>query len=115
MKVIIYHNPRCSKSRQTLQLLQDRGFAPEIIEYLNTPPDKTEIQEILNMLDLNARDLMRTKESIYEKQGLDNEKFTTDELIAEMIKYPVLIERPIVVNRQQAVIGRPAENILNIL
>jgi arsenate reductase len=115
MKVKIYHNPRCSKSRQTLQLLQDRGFEPEIIEYLKTPPDKTELQEILRLLDLQARELMRIKESIYKEQGLDNENLSTDELIEEMIKHPVLIERPIVMANNKAAIGRPPEKVLEIL
>ncbi len=109
--VTIYHNPRCSKSRQTLQLLRDRGIDPEIIEYLNTPPDKPTLQRLLNLLGLRPRQLIRQKESVYSQHGLSDPDLTDDELIAAMLADPILIERPIVVADGKAVIGRPPENI----
>lgn len=115
MKVTIYHNPRCTKSRQTLELLQSRGIEPEIIEYLKTPPGKSKIKEILKMLDLEPRELMRKNEDEYKKAKLDNPKLSKDDLIAAMIKYPILIERPIVIANGKAAIGRPPENVLKII
>jgi len=111
----IYHNPRCSKSRQTLQLLSDNGEEPEVIEYLKTTPDAETIKSILKKLGISARQLLRTKEAEYKSAGLDNMDLSDDEIIAAMIKYPKLIERPIVVKGDQAMIGRPPENILKIL
>lgn len=115
MRVTIYHNPRCSKSRQTLELLLSRGIEPVIIEYLNTPPDKTTLKKILRLLKLTPRDLMRKNEDVYKKAKLDDETLSNDKLIAAMLKHPVLIERPIVLANGKAAIGRPPENVLEIL
>jgi len=115
MGVIIFHNPRCSKSRQTLQLLQDEGVEPEIVEYLDTPPSKTRLKQILKMLGLKPRDLMRRQENEYKELGLDDESLTTEQLIDAMVKTPKLIERPIVINEDKAAIGRPPENVLDII
>ena len=115
MKVTIYHNPKCSKSRQTLELLQSRGIEPEIIEYLKTPPGKSKLKEILKMLGMEPGELMRRHEDEYKKAKLDNPKLSKDDLIAAMIKYPILIERPIVIANGKAAIGRPPEKVLEIL
>ncbi len=115
MEVVIYHNPRCSKSRATLQLLQEKGIEPEIIEYLKTPPSKEELEAILNKLGMEPRDLMRKKEKVYKEKGLDNPDLTRDQLIQAMIENPILIERPIVLVGDKAALGRPPENILEIL
>ncbi len=115
MSVKIYHNPRCSKSRQTLQLLKDHGIEPEVIEYLKTPPTAEEIDEILKMLDLEPRQLMRKKEAEYKQTGMDDESLNRESLIAGMVNTPKLIERPIVVTGNKAAIGRPPENVLTIL
>jgi arsenate reductase len=115
MTVKIYHNPRCSKSRQTLALLADHGIEPEIIEYLKTPPTKTELARILSMLGIGARALMRKKEAEYIAEGLDDAALEDAALIAAMVAHPILIERPIVVSKTKAVIGRPPENALDIL
>mgnify|MGYP001231468967 FL=1 len=115
MTVKIYHNPRCSKSRQTVALLEDRGIKYEIIEYLKTPPTKTELSQILSMLGIGPRSLMRKKETEYRTAGLDNPSLDDATLIAAMITHPILIERPIVVSKNKAVIGRPPENVLDIV
>ncbi|BAN68692.1 arsenate reductase (glutaredoxin) [endosymbiont of unidentified scaly snail isolate Monju] len=115
MSIRIYHNPRCSKSRQTLQLLQERGIEPEIIKYLETPPSEDELRRILDMLGLRPRDLMRKREPEYKASGADDPSLSDDELIALMVKYPKLIERPIVVHDGKAALGRPPEQILEIL
>jgi arsenate reductase len=115
MSITIYHNPRCSKSRQTLALLQDRGVEAEIIEYLKTPPDAATLKKILSLLGLKPRELMRKKEAVYKDKGLDNPGLSDDELIAAMINDPVLIERPIVIADGRAAIGRPPEKALEIL
>jgi arsenate reductase len=115
MKVTIYHNPKCSKSRQTLQLLQGKGIEPEIIEYLKTPPSKTRLRDILKMLQLEPRDLMRKKETLYKEAGFDDEQLTKDQLIEKMVAHPGIIERPIVVASGKAAIGRPPERVLDIL
>lgn len=114
MTVTIYHNPRCSKSRQTLALLQDKGIEPEIVEYLKTPPSAEEITGILQKLGIEARALMRTKEAAYKELGLakvEDEKA----LIAAMAENPVLIERPVVIKGSKAALGRPPEQVLEIL
>ncbi len=115
MKVIIYHNPRCTKSRQTLQLLRDNGIEPEIVEYLQTPPDKKTLIGILAMLGIGPRELMRRNEAPWKQLGLDNPAIGRNELIEAMLKHPILIERPIVVAGKKAAIGRPPENVLEIL
>ena len=115
MTVKIYHNPRCTKSRQTLQLLREKGIEPEIVEYLKTPPTVPELSEILTKLNMEPRDLMRKHESEYKSNGLDSKTLDRQTLIEAMVKYPILIERPIVVANGKAVIGRPAENVAGIL
>lgn len=115
MSVSIYHNPRCSKSRQTLTLLQDKGVEPEIVLYLETPPDAATIRALVARLGLaSARDLMRRGETVYKELGL---KDVTDEdaLIQAMADNPILIERPIVLNGDKARIGRPPEGVLEIV
>ncbi|MFT7651130.1 MAG: arsenate reductase [Limisphaerales bacterium] len=111
--VTIYHNPRCSKSRQTLALIEAAGVTPQIVEYLNTPLNAPEIQSICAMLAVTPREMMRTKESIYIENNLHNA--TDGELIDAMVSYPILMERPIVVSGDRAVIGRPPENVHQIL
>lgn len=115
MSVKIYHNPRCSKSRQTLELLKEQGIEPEIIEYLKTPPSATELNDILEKLGLEPCDLMRKKEAEYKNAGLDNQSLGRQALIDGMINNPILIERPIVIANDKAAIGRPPENVLTIL
>ena len=115
MKVTIYHNPRCSKSRQTLALLEGKGIEPEIVEYLTTPPGRDQLSRILDLLNLKARDLMRRKEAVYQEKGLDDAALTEAQLIEAMIENPILIERPIVLANGKAAIGRPPENVLDIL
>lgn len=115
MTVKIYHNPRCTKSRQTLQLLLDKGIEPEIIEYLKTPPNFDELSDILEKLGLEPRALMRKQEAEYKAHGLDNAALDKESLVRAMANFPILIERPIVVANNKAAIGRPPENVLNIL
>ncbi len=115
MSVKIYHNPRCTKSRLTLALLKERGIKPQVIEYLQTPPTVKELEDILQMLAMKPRDLMRKDEAAYKEQELDREKLTHGQLIGAMINTPILIERPIVVANGKAAIGRPPENVLAIL
>lgn len=111
----IYHNPRCSKSRQTLSMIEEKGISPEIVKYLDTPPSADEIREILQMLNIGPRDLMRRKEPEYKELGLDDEKLSDDELIKAMVATPKLIERPIVIANGKAALGRPPELVLDIL
>lgn len=115
MSVKIYHNPRCQKSRQALQLLKDQGIEPEIIEYLKNPPSAEELDALLQTLSIEPRDLMRTKEAEYKGNGLDDVLLSRQALINAMIEHPILIERPIVVANGKAVIGRPPEAVLAIL
>ena len=114
-EVTIYHNPRCSKSRQTLALLKDRGIAPAVIEYLDAPPDADTLARILGLLKLAPRQLMRRKEAPYSALGLDDRSLSDDRLIQAMVDNPILIERPIVLANDQAALGRPPENVLSIL
>jgi arsenate reductase len=115
MPVSIYHNPRCSKSRQTLQLLQEQGVEPEIVKYLDTPPDAATLNAILDMLHLEPRDLMRKKEKEYKENNLDNPALSRAQLIDIMVANPRLIERPIVIKDGKAALGRPPEQVLEIL
>ena len=114
-QITIYHNPRCSKSRQTLALLQERGLEPEVVRYLETPPDTTTLRALLNLLGLAPRALMRRKETPYKDLNLADESLSEAELIAAMVANPVLIERPIVTANGKAAIGRPPEQVLSIL
>lgn len=115
MTIRIFHNPRCSKSRATLTLLQDRGLAPEITLYLENPPDANELRSILDKLGMKPRDLMRKGEGEYREQGLADDNLSDEALIRAMVKTPRLIERPIVLANDRAAIGRPPESVLDIL
>ena len=113
MATIIYHNPRCSKSRQTLALIEESGLTPTIVEYLKDPPSKSALKDILFKLGMVARDIVRKKEA--KEDGLDIATMTDAAIIKAMAEHPAIIERPIVVSGNKAVIGRPPENILEIL
>lgn len=115
MSVTIYHNPRCSKSRQTLELLEKKGIQPTIIEYLKTPPTAEKLKEILTQLGMAPRELMRKKETLYGECKLDNPTLSNDDLIGYMVEHPILIERPIVLANRKAALGRPPEQVLEIL
>ena len=115
MRAICYHNPRCGKSRQTLQLLQEQGNDVDIIDYLKTPPTFQQLDDIIQKLGIEPRDLMRTKEAAYKTNGLDDKSLDRQALINGMINNPILIERPIVIANGKAVIGRPPEAVLAIL
>ncbi|WP_416304874.1 arsenate reductase (glutaredoxin) [Neptunicella sp. SCSIO 80796] len=115
-KITIVHNPRCSKSRQTLQLLQEQGYQPEIVEYLKQPLSAKTLKQYLDMLGFDsARQLMRKNEDEYKQLNLSDEQLGETELIDVMVSHPKLIERPIVIANQQARIGRPPESVLEIL
>ncbi len=109
----IYHNPRCSKSRQTLALLGERGIEPDIIEYLETPPSVEELTNILSMLGIGPRELLRKKEA--KEAGLDDPGLDDAALIKAMVANPIVIERPIVINNGKAALGRPPESVADIL
>ncbi len=115
MGVTIYHNPRCSKSRQTLELLRERGVEPQVVEYLESPPSPAELTEILNLLGLSPRELMRRREAPYKDLGLADESLSDSALIEAMLENPILIERPIVLADGKAALGRPPESVLEIL
>lgn len=115
MSITIYHNPRCSKSRATLKLIEERGLSPEIIRYLETPPSKDELRDLLALLGMGPRDLLRKREKQYKALGLDDPALDDEALLEAMAAHPILIERPIVVANGRAVIGRPPENVLKIL
>lgn len=115
MEISIYHNPSCSKSRQTLALLDEQGIQPRIIDYLNEPPTHQQLDSILRGLGFEPRQLMRRKETEYTVLGLDNPALSRNQLIAAMVTTPKLIERPIVIAGDQIAIGRPPESILTIL
>ena len=110
----IYHNPRCSKSRQTLALLQEQGIEPDIIEYLTSPPSEAELDGILTKLGMEPEVLMRKGEDEY-KQHFKGRDLSRAETISLMVQYPKVIERPIVVNGSKAAVGRPPESVLEIL
>jgi len=114
-KTTIYHNPRCSKSRRTLQLLEEHGIEPHVVTYLETPPDADTIRGIVNKLGISAHDLLRRNEAPYKDLDLASKQDDDDALIAAMIANPVLMERPIVVRGARARIGRPPEGVLEIL
>ena len=114
MNAKIYHNPRCSKSRATLALLEERGIGLDVVEYLKTPPTAEELKGLLDKLGIEARDLIRTNEQAFKDSGKDLSA-PADELIDLMVRNPILIERPIVVAGNRARIGRPPESVLEIL
>lgn len=111
----IYHNPRCSKSRETLALLRENGIEPEVVEYLKTPPTPDELAVLIDLLQIEPRKLMRSKETEYKEQNLDDTSLSAAALINAIAKTPKLLERPIVVKGEVAVIGRPPENVLALL
>lgn len=113
--VTIYHNPRCSKSRQTLALIEQQGITPQVIRYLETPPSVAELKAILDLLAMTPRQLMRHKEAEYQALQLDDSTLTDAELLQAMVENPKLMERPVVLANGKAVIGRPPENVLTIL
>ena len=119
MSTTIYFNPGCSKCRQTLELLQTNGAEPSIVEYLNTPPDAKTLEQVLGLLNMEPRDLMRKHEAEYTDNNLDDQSLSREQLIAAMVAFPKLIERPIVVTehngQRKAAIGRPPETVLDIL
>jgi len=112
--VQIWHNPRCSKSRNALNILKENKIEVEVVKYLENPRTQEEITDLLKMLGMSARELMRTKESIYKELDLKNEN-DEDKLIQAMVENPKLIERPIVIKDGKAVIGRPIENIMKLI
>jgi arsenate reductase len=114
-EVIIYHNPRCSKSRQTLALLEENGVQARVVHYLEHPPSVALLQELLGKLGLTARELVRKGEAEYKEQDLADESMSEALLLAAMSRCPKLIERPIVVKGERAVLGRPPQNVLELL
>jgi len=115
MSVKIYHNPRCSKSRQTLELIRARGIEPDIVDYLKTPPETAELKRIIARLGVEVRDIMRSGEAVYKELDLARPELSEDELIAAIHAHPRLLQRPIVVRGEQARIGRPPESVEDIL
>lgn len=111
--VVMYHNPRCAKSRATLALLEKKGVKPRVVEYLKTPPDQAELKRLLRLLGKTPRELLRPKEA--KAVGLDKPGLSDAAIIAGMARHPVVIERPIVVNGDRAALGRPPEAVLDIL
>lgn len=114
-QVTIYHNPRCSKSRETLALLEARGIEPRVVAYLETPPDAATLRGLLERLGMQPRELMRRKEACYRELNLDDPALDDAALIRAMVENPILIERPIVVTGRGAALGRPPENVLAVL
>ncbi len=113
--VTIYHNPRCSKSRQTLQLLEAQGITPDIVLYLETPPDRDTLESIISKLDIPIRELLRSGEQEYKDNALKNPELDDEALLDAMVRWPKLMQRPIVVKGNNARIGRPPEAVLEIL
>ena len=114
-RLVIYHNPNCSKSRETLQILEDNHQSPDIIEYLEQPPTPQELKDVIKMLGVSARDLLRTTEPVYRDADLDDDTLTDDEIIEAICEYPALLQRPIVISGARAVIGRPPTRVLEII
>lgn len=115
MTVTIYHNPRCSKSRETLALLESRGLSVKVIEYLKSPPDRKQLTTILKLLHMRARDIIRKSEPAFHELGLDEETVTDGQMIDAMVTHPALMQRPIVLANGKAALGRPPEDVLKIL
>jgi arsenate reductase len=115
MTITIYHNPKCGTSRNTLALIRNTGVEPEVIEYLNNPPSKTKLLELIAAIGKPVREVMRTKEEIYSSLGLDDAKWSEDELVDFMLAHPILINRPIVVTAKGTRLCRPSEEVLEIL
>lgn len=115
MSVTIYHNPRCSKSRQTLALIRERGLEPEVIDYLGQPPSASEIKRIIELLGVRTRDVIRSGEAAYRDLGLGDDSIGDEALIEAIRQHPILLQRPIVIVGDQARIGRPPESVEAIL
>lgn len=115
MQPTLYHNPRCSKSRATLELLAQHKVTPRVIEYLKDPPTPQELDRILTLLGMEPRELMRKKEAPYRELGLDDESMSREALIAAVCAHPILLERPILIANGKAAIGRPPEQVLEIV
>ena len=115
MAIQIWHNPRCSKSRETLKLLEDKGISPEVVLYLEDQPDANAIQSVLSKLNISARELLRNSEDAYKEKNLKDKTLTDEQLIAAMVEQPKLIQRPIVINGDKAKLGRPPEQVLDIV
>ncbi|MEE4236774.1 MAG: arsenate reductase (glutaredoxin) [Anderseniella sp.] len=113
--VTIWHNPRCSKSRQTLALIEGKGIRPEVVEYLKTPPSREDVARVVQLLGVSPIDLMRKGETVYKELEIEVRPLGDDELIAAMAANPILIERPVVIANGKAALGRPPENVLGIL
>ena len=114
-KITIYHNPRCSKSRQTLALLEEHKVTPEIVLYLETPPDAKQLKTLISKLGIEPRQLLRTSETEYKQMNLADKSLGDAAIIEAMVKAPILIQRPIVVKGDKAVLGRPPENALELI
>ena len=114
-KLVIYHNPRCSKSRETLQILEDNNVTPVIVEYLEQPPTLEELAAIIAKLGISARELLRTTEEVYKDADLDDDSLSEVEIIEAICEYPALMQRPIVVAGDKAIIGRPPVKVLDII
>ncbi len=114
MKFLYYHNPRCRKSRETLEFLKEKGIEPELFLYLKTPPSFDELKEVIKKLGIKPYDLIRRNEKIF-KENYKGKDFSDDEWIRIMVENPKLIERPIIIAGDKAVIGRPKENVLELL
>ena len=115
MGLKILHNPRCSKSRQTLAILSENGIDVDIIEYLKDTPSEKTLRQIINILGIKPRDFLRKGEAVYKENNLSREELTDDDLIQFMLENPILIERPIVYDDKRAVIGRPPDNVLKLI
>ena len=113
--ITIYHNPRCSKSRQALALLEERALSPAVVKYLETPLDKQALKDLLTKLQVNVRDIIRTSEKPYKENQLNDIALSDDQLLDAIATYPELLQRPIVVKDDQAIIGRPPENVLTLI
>jgi arsenate reductase len=114
-KTVIYHNPRCSKSRETLQILEDNHLQPDIIEYLEDPPTALELKRIIAMLGISARELLRNTEPVYKEADLDDDSLSEDDILKAICEYPLLMQRPIVICGSRAIIGRPPARVLEII
>ncbi len=113
--IVIYHNPRCGKSRDTLKLIRDAGIEPEVVEYLKTPPTVTELDAVLKKLKLSPQEVMRKGEAVYKELGLGERLLSREEALQVLVDNPILIERPIVIRGSTAVLGRPPENVAALL
>jgi arsenate reductase len=114
-KTVMYHNPMCSKSRETLQIIKDNNVEIEIIEYLETPPTAQELRRIIGLLEISARELLRSTEPEYKEANLADDNLSADDIINAICKYPALLQRPIVISGNRAIIGRPPSRVLEII